>query len=149
MRRSISSSRGGNSRRASFSEQTADIVRKADVDPYQLITDPAGKKKFVLLTHDHYEELREALHSLQGVLAALDPDAETVSFEEMTLKAAGADLAKARKAKGWTQAKLARKTGVPQSQISRIERNPDRTTIRTMRKLAKALGVDVRQLIKP
>jgi len=42
---------------------------------------------------------------------------------------------------------LGRKLGIPQSQISRIERNPDHTTIRTLRRIAKALQVDIRALI--
>ena len=44
-------------------------------------------------------------------------------------------------------AQLAAKVKMPQSQISRIERNPDRTTVRTLKKIAKALGVDVRYLL--
>jgi DNA-binding XRE family transcriptional regulator len=126
-----------------------DLLIRADQKPHDALKGNDGQTAYVVLTAEHYRALREALHESYSVAVALDPDAEFASMEEMRLRTAGADLAKARKAKGWTQARLARKTGVPQSQISRIERNPDRTTIRTMRKLAKALGVDVRQLIKP
>ena len=144
-----STSSRGRRRPLTHSDAAAEIVDQADSKPYQIIKDPSGRKQYVLLTTDHYDEFRDALYTLSALVADLDPNVKTVSFEEMVLRAAGADLAKARKAKGWTQAKLAAKTGVPQSQISRIERNPERTTIRTMKRLAKALGVDVRQLIKP
>ncbi|HKQ47016.1 MAG TPA: helix-turn-helix transcriptional regulator [Phycisphaerae bacterium] len=56
-------------------------------------------------------------------------------------------IAKARKAAGLTQAELAARLKLPQSQISRIERNPDRTTIRTLKRIAKSLGVDVSALV--
>ena len=126
-----------------------ELLTRADEKAHAVLDGPDGKPAFVVLTAEHFKVLREALTECYTVAVALDPDAEFVSTEEMRLRTAGADLAKARKAKGWTQAQLATKTGVPQSQISRIERKPDNTTVRTMRKLAKALGVDVRQLIKP
>ncbi|HSW44699.1 MAG TPA: helix-turn-helix transcriptional regulator [Phycisphaerae bacterium] len=36
---------------------------------------------------------------------------------------------------------------MPQSQISRIERNPDHTSVNTLKRIARALDVDVRHLI--
>ena len=60
---------------------------------------------------------------------------------------AGERIAEARRAKGVTQKELGAKLGIPQSQISRIERNPDSTTVRTLKRIARALGVDVRALI--
>ncbi len=102
-----------------------------------------------MLTTEHYENLREAMYALSALVADLDPHARFISMEEMLLRSAGADLARARRAKGWSQAQLAQKTGVPQSQVSRIERHPDRTTVRTLKRLARALGVDVRLLIDP
>jgi transcriptional regulator with XRE-family HTH domain len=46
-----------------------------------------------------------------------------------------------------SQTQLGAKLNLPQSQISRIERNPDHTTLRTLKRVARALGVDVRALV--
>lgn len=60
---------------------------------------------------------------------------------------AGEQIAAARKAVGLTQKQLAQRLKLPQSQISRIERHPDHITIRTLKRVAKALRVDVSALI--
>ena len=79
--------------------------------------------------------------------ALAEPDGPTVSLEDTQLLVAADRIVNARKAAGMTQQQLAAKLKMPQSQISRIERNPDRTTVRTLKKIAKALKVDVRFLI--
>ena len=79
--------------------------------------------------------------------ALAEPDGPTVSLEDTQLLVAADRIVNARKAAGMTQQQLAAKVKMPQSQISRIERNPDRTTVRTLKKIAKALKVDVRFLI--
>ena len=76
-----------------------------------------------------------------------DDDGPWVDAEDAFAQLAAKDIVKARKKAGLTQAQLAAKVKMPQSQISRIERNPDRTTVRTLKKIAKALGVDVRYLL--
>ena len=70
-----------------------------------------------------------------------------VDADQLGLALAGERIAEARRAKGVTQKELGAKLGIPQSQISRIERNPDSTTVRTLKRIARALGVDVRALI--
>jgi len=65
----------------------------------------------------------------------------------LALQIAGDRIARARKAKNLTQKQLAEKLKVPQSQISRIEQNPDHTTIRRLKRIARALGFDVSVLI--
>ena len=76
-----------------------------------------------------------------------DPNAKWVDADQFALELAGQRIARARKAAGLTQKQLGDKLKLPQSQISRIERNPDHTTVRTIRKLAQALGVDVSALL--
>jgi len=66
---------------------------------------------------------------------------------DAALRSAGDRIARARKAQGLTQKQLGQKLGLPQSQVSRIERNPDATTLRTLKRVARALGVDVRALV--
>jgi DNA-binding XRE family transcriptional regulator len=86
-------------------------------------------------------ELREMVSILE------DPNTKWVDFDDYRLRLAGLTIAEARKARGLTQVQLARQLKIPQSQISRIERNPDRTTVRTLKKIAAALNVNVRQLL--
>lgn len=73
-----------------------------------------------------------------------DPTTEWTDAGDFALELAGEEIAHARKAQGLTQKQLGAKLGIPQSQVSRIERNPDRTTVRTLKRLAKALNVDIR-----
>jgi ribosome-binding protein aMBF1 (putative translation factor) len=49
-------------------------------------------------------------------------------------------IAAARKKRGWTQKKLAEKTGIRQSEISQIESGQANPTYRTLETLASALG---------
>ncbi len=65
----------------------------------------------------------------------------------MTIANRGQRIAKARKAAGITQKQLGDRLRIPQSQISRIERKPDHTTVRTLKRIARALNVSVRSLI--
>ncbi len=76
-----------------------------------------------------------------------DESVEWVDADQFGLQLAGERIARARKGKGLTQKQLGEQLGLPQSQISRIERRPDHTTVRTLKRIAKALGVDVRALI--
>lgn len=78
--------------------------------------------------------------------AGYNPD-DWVDAGAFGLQLAGEEIARARKAAGLTQKQLGERLGLPQSQISRIERRPDHTTVRTLKRIAKALAVDVRALI--
>jgi ribosome-binding protein aMBF1 (putative translation factor) len=83
----------------------------------------------------------------QAVATLQDPRAKWMDFDECKLRIAVSKLAAARKAKKLTQSQLATKLGMPQSQLSRIERNPDQTTVRTLKRIAKALGIDIELLV--
>jgi DNA-binding XRE family transcriptional regulator len=72
---------------------------------------------------------------------------EWIPAEKAALQTAADWLRDAREEAGLTQQQLADQIGVPQSQISRIEKNPDRTTIRTIKRIAAALRVDVGALV--
>jgi transcriptional regulator with XRE-family HTH domain len=50
------------------------------------------------------------------------------------------ELKEQRRKLGWTQVKLAKKSGVPRETISRIESGNRNTTIGKMQKIAKAMG---------
>ena len=107
-----------------------------------------GETTHVLLPIEEYERLLQ-LCALANEIADIDnPDVKWISAKQAGLQLAGLEIADARKAAGLTQKQLGEKLGLPQSQISRIERSPDHTTVRTMKKIAKALGVDVSALIR-
>lgn len=59
------------------------------------------------------------------------------------LQLAGERIAEARKRAGLTQQQLAGQLSVPRSQISQIECKPNRSTARTLKKIARVLKVDV------
>jgi transcriptional regulator with XRE-family HTH domain len=53
-----------------------------------------------------------------------------------------------RESKGWSQAELARKSGVPQPTISRLESGKSRAlNLKHLEKLARALGVNAAVLV--
>ena len=96
---------------------------------------------------DHYEKLVKA-DMVESAIAKLDRgDAEFVDADEFALALAATRIARARKAAGLTQKQLGDKLKLPQSQISRIERNPDHTTVKTLKRVARGLGVDIRALV--
>lgn len=100
-----------------------------------------------MVLHDEYEPLVK--RGMAGAAAAvLDADdGKWIDADELALEFAGERIAAARKAAGLTQKALGEKLGIPQSQVSRIERNPDRTTVRALKRIAKALDVDVAVLL--
>lgn len=57
-------------------------------------------------------------------------------------------LAELRTRKGWSQAELARRAGVAASIVSRAERGETALTLANLDKLARALGVGPRSLIR-
>lgn len=53
-------------------------------------------------------------------------------------------LIRARVKKGWTQAELARRVGMQQPNIARLEGgNYDRVSLPTLKKVARALGTEI------
>lgn len=96
---------------------------------------------------DEYEELLRLSEVPELIALAEDKEAKWIDADDFVAEVVAERLIDARKKAGLTQGQLATKLKMPQSQISRIERNPDRTTVRTLKKIAKALGVDVAKLI--
>ena len=129
------------------SELLAEIVEKADAEPHQRINGVRGGEEFVLLTREHYDAFREALYMVLAAVTDLDSEAKMIPVGEMRRRAIAIDIRAARKAKGWTQATLSKKAGLPQSQISRIERDPTATTVRTLKRIARALGLPVASIV--
>ncbi|MEW6252325.1 MAG: helix-turn-helix transcriptional regulator [Planctomycetota bacterium] len=102
----------------------------------------------VLLAQADFDRLISQLEAYELAARASDPDEEWITLDDFKVQLAASRLVEARKARGMTQVQLARRLGLPQSQISRIERNPDHTTVRTLKRIAAALHVDVGQLLR-
>ena len=107
----------------------------------------SGRPKHVLVPVEQYERLEAEARNARMLAKFRDPATKWSPTDELGLKLAGNRIAVARKAKSLTQKQLAAKLKLPQSMISRIERNPDRSTLKTLKKIAAALGVDIKALV--
>lgn len=106
-----------------------------------------GRPTHVVVPIDRYERLIKS-EMVQRAIAQIEAgDDDFVDAADFARELAVERIVEARKAAGLTQKQLGAKLRIPQSQISRIERHPDRTTVRTLRRLAKALKVDVRAFL--
>jgi len=120
--------------------------RDLDGHPTYLVRDETTTH--VVVPVEEYERLVKAEMTLHAIAQIEnEKDEDFIDADDFAIELATESVVKARKAAGLTQAQLAKKLGMPQSQISRIERNPDRTTVRTLKKIAKALRVDVRAFV--
>lgn len=78
-----------------------------------------------------------------------DPEYRRLYEEEASKKDLWLQLVEARQAAGLTQAEVAKRLGVNQSQVSRIEkRGYDAYTLTTLRKYLRALGDSFRLEVK-
>ena len=106
------------------------------------------KRNHITEGEDSYRRYRERLLD--------DPEVAAVYQEEADKKALWLQLTEARQKMGLTQAVMARRLGVSQAQIARIEkRGYDSYTLNTLRRYVAALGGDfvlevrVRSVDKP
>jgi DNA-binding XRE family transcriptional regulator len=91
------------------------------------------KRDLVAEGQHNYQEWRE------GFLA--DPENRRIYEEEAVKKDLWLQLAEARQAAGLTQEQLAKRIGVSQAQVARIEkRGYDAYTLTTLRRYVHALG---------
>jgi ribosome-binding protein aMBF1 (putative translation factor) len=86
-------------------------------------------------TFDEYMETSEKANS---------PDAKGLREAFRSRCQLAVQLINLREKRGLSQSELARRTGVNQAEISRIERGSGNPTERTLLKLANALGADLR-----
>jgi HTH-type transcriptional regulator/antitoxin HipB len=87
--------------------------------------------------------------AMRGQAMSNDPNYEWQDIEEVLPQFAAPHIAAARKHRGLTQAQLGAKLGMPQSQVSRIESDPESVTYRTLKRVAKALGMTIPDLLSP
>ncbi|WP_428939680.1 helix-turn-helix domain-containing protein [Fontivita pretiosa] len=106
-------------------------------------------------SHDDREraEIEQAIKELVSdgrLTETVDPTKEITAQVRQKLRLyqakVGTAIRRRRESMNLTQAELARKTGIPQSHISRLEKGLHRATWRTMRRIAKALRTRANQL---
>jgi DNA-binding XRE family transcriptional regulator len=89
---------------------------------------------------DHIKEGEQAYQAWRDTLLG-DPEAREIYKEEAAKKELWLQLVEARQAAGLTQAELARRLGVSQVQVARIEKSGyDSYTLNTLRRFVQALG---------
>ena len=89
---------------------------------------------------DHIEEGEQAYQAWRDTLLS-DPEAREIYKEEAAKKELWLQLVEARQAAGLTQVELARRLGVSQAQVARIEKSGyDSYTLNTLRRYVQALG---------
>ncbi len=112
------------------------------------LTNTAGRETHAVIPFDDYVYL-VALQAARDALPMLtDPNYEWITTEEMLTEFAAPRIAAAREKKGLTQKQLGAKLGMPQSQVSRMEKHPGSVTYRTLQRVAKALGIKVTDMLK-
>jgi DNA-binding XRE family transcriptional regulator len=90
--------------------------------------------------HNHIKEGEQAYQEWRDALLA-DPETRAIYKEEAAKKELWLQLVEARQAAGLTQAELARRLGISQAQVARIEKcGYDAYTLTTLRRYVQALG---------
>ncbi len=90
--------------------------------------------------HDHIKEGERAYQEWRDALLS-DPETRAIYKEEAAKKELWLQLVEARQAAGLTQAELARRLGISQAQVARIEKcGYDAYTLNTLRRYVQALG---------
>ena len=89
---------------------------------------------------DYIKDGEQAYQQWRNELLAT-PEARAIYQEEAAKKELWLQLVEARQAAGLTQAELARRLGVSQAQVARIEKcGYDSYTLNTLRRYVQALG---------
>src|SRR5947208_12303613 len=90
--------------------------------------------------HDYIQEGQASYQGWRDQLLA-DPEARRIYEEEAAKKELWLQLVEARQAAGLTQQELARRLGVSQAQVARVEkRGYDAYTLTSLRRYVSALG---------
>lgn len=110
-------------------------------DHATIITSRDGRATHAVIPYDDYVRLIALQAAREGERILDDPATEWIDAEDAQAMIAANEIADARKSKGLSQSQLGKMLGLPQSQISRVERNPDASSLRLIKRIAKALGV--------
>ena len=106
-----------------------------------------GGKKIVLMAEKDYDQLLDALDVLEAERILADPKERYYTWDEVKSELIANRIAEIRKHKRVSQQELARRLKVKQSTVSRMEKKNANLTLATLRKVAKALGCSVHELL--
>ena len=106
-----------------------------------------GGRKIVIMEEEQYNRLLDAIDAAEAQRIASDQSDRILAWDEIKREFIINRVADAREGFGVTQKELARRLKVRQSTVSRMERGNANLTLATLRKIAKALGCSVHQLI--
>jgi DNA-binding XRE family transcriptional regulator len=118
---------------------TAQIIKQGD------------QPEWAVIPYKEYLELLEKAEMLEDVAAydrAIAINEEGIPYEVVKSLVEGENPLKVwRTYRGLTQMQLAEKTGLSQSQIAMIESGEREGTVKVLRRIAKALNVDIDDLV--
>ena len=104
-----------------------------------------GKERAVIVPQRTWRRLLELLEDREDIRlydeAKAKPAGSTVEHDELLRRLGRSPLRYLRGRAGLTQAELARKAGLTQSFIAKVEANEKKLSETSRRKLARALGV--------
>jgi DNA-binding XRE family transcriptional regulator len=106
-----------------------------------------GGSRIVIMDEGQYDYLLDAIDAVEAERIATDQKDRILSWDEVKDDFIVNRIAEVREKLGITQKELARRLNVRQSTVSRMEREDANLTLSTLRKVAKALGCSVHQLL--
>ena len=101
----------------------------------------------MIAEEEDYEHLLDAVDAAEAKRISEDASDPVLTWDEVKDELIRNRIAKVRERLGVTQKELARRLGVRQSTVSRWERREANLTLRTVRRIAKALGCPEHRLI--
>ncbi len=132
-------------------ERTQDKVAPAFFIPDPVFTMEVEGKSMVAIPVEVWEriveEFEDAATASRAKAIMDDAGDPIIPLEEGRRELFDNHIKKVRKRKGLTQVQLAKKLGISQGRVSEIEHLDYRPTIKTYRRIAKALGADITELI--
>ena len=110
-----------------------------------------GKERAVIVPEQTWRRLLERLEEKEDLRlydeAKGGPDESTVAHDELLRRVGRSPLRYLRGRAGLTQAALAKKAGISQSFVAKVEASEKKLSDTSRRKLARALGVASAKLI--
>jgi DNA-binding XRE family transcriptional regulator len=109
-----------------------------------------GMQRAVIVPIETWKKLIERLEDLEDKRiydeVVNDPDQDIIEHDELCRELGRSPLRYLRIRAGMTQTELARKAGVSQSLIAKVERNKKRLSDASRRKIAKALNIPISKI---
>jgi DNA-binding XRE family transcriptional regulator len=109
-----------------------------------------GKERAVIVPIETWQELLDRLEEIEDERlyneSATDSDRSTITHDDLCRRLGRSPLRYLRGQAGMTQVELARRTGLSQSFIAKVEANEKRLSDSSRRKIARALGISIAKL---